>query len=153
MIGRNALTHKIGYKMSILLFGNENKTSKPASQIIKETIGFENLEGSWFVTFQTIQDRKGYGRQRIPVEDFNEVISVLQDCVKSGIHKEDEVLTCSQVVSKSIVQGEDGTVRFKTEGTKGKKPTLFTSFDDFTNAVKTLSSIQGLIAEKAKDLK
>ena len=139
--------------MSILLFGNENKTAKPASQIIKETIGFENLDGSWFVTFQTIQDRKGYGRQRIPVEEFSKVISVLQDCVKSGIHKEDEVLTCSQVVSKSIVQAEDGTVRFKTEPTKGKKPTLFQNFDDFTGAVSMLASLQEMIEKKAKSLK
>ena len=78
--------------MSLLLFGNENKTSKPASQIIKETIGFENLEGIWYVTFQTIQDRKGYGRQRIPVSEYNAVVAILQDAVSNGIHKEDEIL-------------------------------------------------------------
>ena len=139
--------------MSLLLFGNENKTSKPASQIIKETIGFENLEGIWYVTFQTIQDRKGYGRQRIPVSEYNAVVAILQDAVSNGIHKEDEILSCTQVVQKSIVQGEDGTVRFKTEPQKGKKPTLFSSLDDFRGGVDTLASVSELIQKKAKTLK
>ena len=137
---------------TIMLFGSEAKQSKPASDIIKETIGFEQVDNQWMVTFQTVQDRKGYGRQRIPVGDFAEVIAVLQDCANNGIHKEDEVLTCSQVVQKSIIQAEDGSVRFKTEGSKGKKPTLFTNMDDFKGAVEMLASVAPLVEKQAKKL-
>jgi len=44
-------------------------------------------------------------------------------------------------------------VRFKTEGSKGKKPTLFSDMEDFKGAVEVLASLQELIANKSKDLK
>ena len=135
-----------------MLFGGGEKATRPATDIIKDTIGFEQLDGTWYVTFQTIENRKGYGRQRIPVQEFAEVVAVLQDCANNGIHKEDEVLTCSQVVRNSIIQAEDGSVRFKTEGSKGKKPTLFTDMEDFSGAVEMLASVQTLVEKQAKKL-
>lgn len=139
--------------MSLLLFGNDTKTVKSASQIIKETIGFEKSDGVWYVVFSTVQDRKGYGKQKVPVSEFSEFVSVLQDCVNSGIHKEDEELSCVDTVKKSIIQAEDGSIRFKTESTKGKKPTLFSDMDDFARGVSMLSSITDAISERAKTLK
>jgi len=135
-----------------MLFGSGEKSTRPATEIIKDTIGFEQIENVWYVTFSTIENRKGYGRQRIPVNEFAEVVAVLQDCANNGIHKEDEVLTCSQVVKNSIIQAEDGSVRFKTEGSKGKKPTLFTNMEDFSGAVEMLASVQTLVEKQAKKL-
>ena len=137
---------------TIMLFGSGEKSTRPATEIIKDTIGFEQIENVWYVTFSTIENRKGYGRQRIPVNEFAEVVAVLQDCANNGIHKEDEVLTCSQVVKNSIIQAEDGSVRFKTEGSKGKKPTLFTNMEDFSGAVEMLASVQTLVEKQAKKL-
>ena len=86
----------------------------------------------------------------MPVSDFSEVVAVLQDSVTNGIHKEDEILSCPEVVRKSIVEAEDGSIRFKTEGSKGKKPTLFANSEDFAGAVEFLASIQEMIAKKPK---
>jgi len=138
---------------TIMLFGSKAETTRPASAIIKETIGFEKVDGVWHVLFSTVENRKGYGKQRIPVSEYSEVISVLTDAVSEGIHKEDEVLSCAEVVRQSLIESEDGSVRFKTEGTKGKKPTLFSDMEDFASAVEVLASLQELIANKAKDLK
>lgn len=139
--------------MSLLLFGDNNKPVKSASQIIRETIGFEKVDNVWHIVFSTIQDRKGYGRQRVPVSEFGAFVSVLQDAVNNGIHKEDQVLSCSEVVKKSLIQAEDGSIRFKTESTKGKKPTLFVNEDDFAGGVNMLASVADMVAQKAENLK
>ena len=138
---------------TIMLFGNKQEQSRPANEIIKSSIGFEKIDGEWYIAFSTVENRKGYGKQRIPVSEFADVVSVLQDAVTNGIHREDEELACVDVVKQSLIQSEDGTVRFKTEPTKGKKPTLFQSFDDFTGAVSMLASLQEMIEKKAKSLK
>ena len=108
--------------MSLLLFGDNNKPVKTASQIIRETIGFEKVNDVWHIVFSTIQDRKGYGRQRVPVQEvWCFLLKFLQNAVNNGIHREDEELSCPEVVRKSLIQSEDGSIRFKTESTKGKK--------------------------------
>ena len=138
---------------TIMLFGNKEQKTRPASEIIKGSIGFENVDNQWMVTFQTIENRKGYGRQRVPVADYPEFVAVLQDAATNGITREDEALSCVDVVRRSIIEAEDGSIRFKTEPQKGKKPTLFTSLEDFSAAVETLASVSELIAKKAKSLK
>ena len=138
---------------TIMLFGSKAQATRPAKEIIKETIGFEKVDGTWYVLFSTVENRKGYGKQRVPVSEYAEFVSVLTDAVNNGIHKEDEVLSCADVVKRSLIESDDGSVRFKTEGSKGKKPTLFSDMDDFSGAVQMLSSIQEMIASKAKDLK
>ena len=137
----------------VMLFGAQTQAARPASDIIKSTIGFEKLDGVWYVSFSTIENRKGYGRQRIPVSEYSAVISVLQDAVKNGIQQENEELSCVDVVRKSLIEAEDGSVRFKTEGSKGKKPTLFVNADDFSGAVEMLAGLTSAINNKAKSLK
>jgi hypothetical protein len=139
--------------MSLLLFGNDDKSVKKASQIIKETIGFEKVEGVWYVIFSTVENRKGYGKQKVPVSEFSEFVEVLQEKANNGIQKEDEIPSCAETVRKSIIQSEDGSIRFKTESTKGKKPTLFSDLEDFQGAVEMLASVQSAIASKAETLK
>ena len=138
---------------TIMLFGSKEEQSRPANEIIKSSIGFEKVDGEWYIAFSTVENRKGYGKQRIPVVEFGEVVSVLQNAVTNGIHREDEVLSCSETVRKSLIEAEDGSIRFKTEPTKGKKPTLFQNFDDFAGAVNMLASLQEMIEKKAKSLK
>ena len=138
---------------TIMLFGSKQEQSRPANEIIKSSIGFEKVDGEWYIAFSTVENRKGYGKQRIPVVEFGEVVSVLQNAVTNGIHREDEVLSCSETVRKSLIEAEDGSIRFKTEPTKGKKPTLFQNNDDFAGAVNMLASLQEMIEKKAKSLK
>ena len=78
---------------------------------------------------------------------------VLQEAVQNGIHNETEDLSCIDVVKKSLVEAEDGSIRFKTEPTKGKKPTLFTNIDDFAGGVDMLASVQELIIKQSEKLK
>jgi len=138
---------------TIMLFGNKQEQARPADQIIKSSIGFEKVDNNWYIAFSTVENRKGYGRQRIPVSEYGEVVAVLQEAVSNGIHREDQELACVDVVKQSLIEAEDGTVRFKTEPTKGKKPTLFQNMDDFAGAVSMLASLIPMIEKKAKTLK
>ncbi len=138
---------------TIMLFGSKEEQTRPAKEIIKSTIGFEKVDDVWYVLFSTVENRKGYGKQRVPVSEFSEFVSVLQNAVSNGITKEDEILSCTDVVRRSLVQAEDGSIRFKTEGTKGKKPTLFSNSEDFKGGVQMLASVESMIMEKAKQLK
>ena len=138
---------------TIMLFGSKQEQTRPAKDIIKSSIGFEKIDDTWYVLFSTVENRKGYGKQRVPVSEFADFVAVLQDAVSNGITKEDEVLSCTDVVRRSLVQAEDGSIRFKTEGTKGKKPTLFVNQDDFAAGVNMLASVAEMVQEKSKSLK
>ena len=51
------------------------------------------------------------------------------------------------------VENEDGEIRFKSEDTKGKKPTLFTSKDDFDQFVTVMQSYVPKIMAKLEALR
>ena len=136
----------------IFLINNKEERQRTASQIFKSTVGLTKKNGELVVVFSTTENRKGYGKQYIPVSELEPVLAVLKEAAKNGIEEEDEVLTTSQVVKRSLIQNEDGEIRFKTEQTKGKKPTLipneeqFSAFDDVLTdySPKILAKVQAL---------
>ena len=137
----------------IFLINGKDETQRTASQIFKSTVGLTKKDGQLVVVFSTTENRKGYGKQYIPVSELEPVLAVLQDAVKNGIEEEDEVLSTSQVVKRSLIQNEDGEIRFKTEQTKGKKPTLIPNEEQFSNFVDTLSEYSPKILAKVQALK
>ncbi len=137
----------------IFLINSKDETQRTASQIFKSTVGLTKKDGELVVVFSTTENRKGYGKQYIPVSELEPVLAVLQDAVKNGIEEEDEILSTSQVVKRSLIQNEDGEIRFKTEQTKGKKPTLIPNEEQFSNFVDTLSEYSPKILAKVQALK
>lgn len=137
-----------------LLFGNKNaQFVKPSSQVLKETAGFDMVGGKLCFIFSSHEGKRGYGKQAIPVDELDSCLAVLKSAVENGVNKEDHEYTTSEIIQRSLIQGEDGSIRFKTQGDKGKKPTLCVSHEDFTNFVNTLSEILPMIKEKAETLK
>ena len=139
--------------MTIKLFENEQDvTIRPASEIFASTVGFEwNKDNhELYLTFSTTENRKGYGKQKVKMSEFNGVMEVLEEAATSGIHKESEIPTASEVVKRSLIESENGEVRFKTEAEKGKKPTVFQNFEDFQGFVSKLAEYQGAIHKKAE---
>ena len=137
----------------IFLINDKDETQRSASQIFKSTVGLTKKDGELVVVFSTTENRKGYGKQYIPVSQLEPVLAVLQDAVKNGIEEEDEILSTSQVVKRSLVQNEDGEIRFKTEQTKGKKPTLIPNEEQFGDFVDTLAQYSPKILAKVQALK
>ena len=137
----------------IFLINDKDETQRSASQIFKSTVGLTKKDGELVVVFSTTENRKGYGKQYIPVSELEPVLAVLQDAVKNGIEEEDEVLSTSQVVKRSLIQNDDGEIRFKTEQTKGKKPTLIPNEQQFSELVDTIASYTPKIIAKVEALK
>ena len=138
---------------NIFLLNEEISASRPASEIFKSTVGLTMHNDQLSVVFSTVENRKGYGKQYIPVEELNSVLSVLEDAKDNGIISEDEELTTAQTVKRSLIESEEGEIRFKTESSKGKKPTLLQSKEDFDNFVDTFSAYVPKIIKKAESVK
>lgn len=137
-----------------LLFGNNNaQFVKPSSQVLKETAGFDMVNGKLCFIFSSHEGKRGYGKQAIPVEDLDACLQVLQGAVENGVNKEDHEYTTSEIIQRSLIQGEDGSIRFKTQGDKGKKPTLCVSKEDFADFVNTFTQLLPMIKEKAETIK
>jgi len=100
--------------------------------------------------FTTSENRKGYGRQFVPVNELEATLAVLQDARDKGIANEAEQKTTSEIVKSSLIESEDGEIRFKTEDSKGKKPTLCGDFDDFVGFVNAFESYVPKIISKAQ---
>ena len=136
-----------------LLFGNNNpQFVKPASQVLKESAGFDEINGQLCFIFSSHEGKRGYGKQAIPVDDLDDCLSVLQLAVEEGVKPEDYEYTTPEIIQRSLIKGEDGSIRFKTQGDKGKKPTLCVSQEDFADFVNAFEQIMPFIKEKAKEL-
>ena len=127
--------------------------SRPAKDIFKSSVALCMHKDELCVQFSTIENRKGYGKQYVPVSELEQVMAVLLHAKDRGIQSETEQKTTAQIVRQSLVENEEGEIRFKSEDTKGKKPTLFTSKDDFDQFVSTMQEYVPKIMAKLEQLK
>ena len=136
----------------IFLINESEELELSAKEVFKKTVGLTMKDDQLCIVFSTIQNKKGYGRQYIPVSELEPVLSVLKDAVENGIHKETETPTTAETVKRSLIQDDNG-IRFKTEHTKGKKPTLVRSQNDFAEFVSVLEQYTPRILKKVQQLK
>ena len=133
----------------IIMINEEDEHIRSSAEIFKSTVGLTVHNGVLSVVFSTIENRKGYGRQYIPVTELEQVMAVLSSARDNGITSENEVKTTSQIVRSSLIENDSGEIRFKTEATKGKKPTLCSDKDDFDGFVSALEDYTPKILSKA----
>ena len=138
--------------MSIMLFEEKNEVSRPAKDILRSSGGFEIVNDELYFVFSTIENRKGYGRQRVPVSQLDDVLAVLQEAAENGITSESAPKSCADIVKESLTVNDKGEVRFKSEGEKGKKPTLFSNMEDFQGFVEEFSGLRDKIVKKASKI-
>ena len=139
--------------MATMLFEqNSEQISKPASQVLMETAGFDYVDGQLCFVFGTSEGKRGYGKQAIPIDMIEECYSVLRDAADDGVQSEDYVPTTPEVIQNSLILSTDGSVRFKTQSQKGKKPTYFLSERDFGRFVSKLGELLPAIQEKANSI-
>ena len=137
----------------IILLDETEQRTRSAAEIFKSTVGLTMKDDKLCVVFSTIENRKGYGKQYIPISELESVMAVLLNAQKTGIHSEDEELSTSEVVKQSLIESENGEIRFKTESSKGKKPTLLQNKQDFDGFVSTLEQYAPKIIAKAQSVK
>ena len=127
--------------------------SRPAKDIFKSSVALCMHNDELCIQFSTIENRKGYGKQYVPISELEQVMYVLLEAKDKGIQSETEQKSKPQIVKESLVENDEGEIRFKSEDTKGKKPTLFTSKDDFDNFVSTMQSYVPKIMAKLDALR
>ncbi len=139
----------------IMLFGENNPVvAIPASEMLVKSAGFDVVNGELSFIFATSEGKRGYGKQAIPVDSLEESYLVLQELSDEGVNSDDYIPTTSEVIMQSaILSSEDGSVRFKTQSEKGKKPTYFMSQSDFNGFVNKLGELLPTILEKANQIK
>lgn len=111
-----------GLKMSdkTNIFASENNESPV--QVIRQTMSVSvDDDGKANVNFATNRG-KGSGSQTIPVADYAEVVSTLQEYADAGIEdREEENLSPAETIRRTI-RVEDGMISFRTRSGKGSKP-------------------------------
>jgi len=102
------------------IFANENNESP--IQVIRQTMAVAvDEDGTPNVNFATNRG-KGSGSQTIPVADYAEVVSTLQEYSDAGIEgREEETLSPAETIRRTI-RVEDGLISFRTRSGKGSKP-------------------------------
>ena len=125
----------------IFSFNQKNKRTRSAKEIFEETLFLKEKNGVLCIEFNLVEDRKGYGSQYVPTTELDEVAQILVDARDKGIASETEKLSTAQILKKSLIETEKGEIRFKTEDTKGKKPTVCSSKQDFDEFVDTFMNI------------
>ena len=139
----------------IMLFGqNSEEVAIPASEMLVKSAGFDSVNNELCFIFATSEGKRGYGKQAIPVSELQESFAILQSASENGVTRDDYVPSTSEIIQNSLIlSSEDGSVRFKTQGDKGKKPTYFMSETDFRGFVEKLGELLPAIMEKAESIK
>ena len=122
-------------------FNKKNKRTRSAKEIFSDTLQLVEHDGVLCISFNLVEDRKGYGAQFVPVSELQEFSDVLCMARDNGIANETEQLSTAQILKKSLIETEKGEIRFKTEDTKGKKPTVCSDKEDFDTFVTTFMSV------------
>lgn len=131
------------------IFSNEHSESPAA--ILRKTMSVSlGEDGTPMVSF-AVNRGKGSGSQSMPVAEFAEYVSALEDAQKSGISDEsEEALSAADMVRRTIRQ-DDGIVSFRVRGGKGAKPAKL-PLDSFGEVVELLTSTVQAVEEAGSKL-
>ena len=138
-----------------MLFESNNPiVSIPAREILVKSAGFDIIDDTLCFVFATSEGKRGYGKQAIPVDDLQECYETLKGAVENGVKSDDYMPSTPEIIEQSLIlSSEDGSVRFKTQGEKGKKPTHFMSKKDFDGFVVKLGELIPAIQQKASEIR
>ena len=131
------------------IFANEHNQSPAA--ILRQTMSVSLADdGTPVVSFATNRG-KGSGAQVIPVSEFAEYVSTLEDILDSGIPEDaDEDVSAGEMVRRTIRQDE-GVISFRVRGGKGAKPAKV-SVDNFAEVVELLRSTVDAVESASETL-
>ena len=138
-----------------MLFESTNPiVSVPASEILVKSAGFDIIDNKLCFVFATSEGKRGYGKQAIAVEDLDECYEALSSAVENGVRSDTYQPSTPEIILQSLVKNsKDGSVRFKTQGEKGKKPTYFMSEADYRGFVEKFGEILPVIQAKAEQIR
>ena len=121
--------------MATSIFETENTES--AIQTIRSTMQVSTDDsGTPVVSFATNRG-KGSGAQVMPVDQFGDYVTALEEIASSGIPEASDIQLSAAESLRATVKMEDGIVSFRVRSGKGAKPAKV-SADDLAEVVSLL---------------
>jgi hypothetical protein len=132
----------------------ENDNAESATQIVRSTMSVSlNDAGTPVVSF-AVNRGKGTGAQTIPVSEFRDAVSALQQLVDNGMESSELEPSASDTI-RSTASCSDGMVSFRTRSGKGSKPAKIPSesFADVVTLLQTtVDAVEGAGESLAPDV-
>jgi hypothetical protein len=125
-----------------------DETNEDVIDVIKQTMSVSvDDTGTPIVSFATNRG-KGSGAQSMPVADFSEYISALEDISSNGIQEvPDQDLSPAEMV-RDTIRNVEGTIQFRVRSGKGAKPAKIPAAQ-FGEVVALLRTCVPLVQEAA----
>ena len=125
-----------------------DETNEDVIDVIKQTMSVSvDDTGTPIVSFATNRG-KGSGAQSMPVSDFADYISALEDISSNGIQEvPDQDLSPAEMV-RDTIRNVEGTIQFRVRSGKGAKPAKIPAAQ-FGEVVALLRTCVPLVQEAA----
>ncbi len=128
-----------------------DETTEDVVDTIKQTMSVKvDDDGTPIVSFATNKG-KGSGAQQIPVDDFDEYVSALEEVADNGIQELPESDLSPAEMVRETIRNTDGVISFRVRGGKGSKPARIPTAR-FTEVVSLLRSAVSLVEAAADSL-
>ena len=127
-----------------------DETTEDVIDTIKQTMSVKMDEGTPVVSFATNRG-KGSGAQQVPVDEFDEYVSALEEVADNGIQELPEYDLSPAEMVRETIRNTDGVITFRVRGGKGSKPAKIPS-DRFSEVVGLLRSTVSLVESAADSL-
>jgi hypothetical protein len=128
-----------------------DETTEDVVDTIKQTMSVKvDDDGTPVVSFATNKG-KGSGAQQVPVDDFDEYVSALEEVADNGIQELPESDLSPAEMVRETIRNTDGVISFRVRGGKGSKPAKIPTAR-FTEVVSLLRSTVSLVEAAADSL-
>jgi hypothetical protein len=128
----------------------ESEHNESSIQTIRQTMSVSTDDaGNPVVSFATNRG-KGSGAQVMPVNEFGDYVTALEEIAKSGIPEASEVQLSAAESLRQTAKCEDGIVSFRVRSGKGAKPAKVASGDLSEVAALLRSTVEAVTAAGAK---
>jgi hypothetical protein len=129
----------------------ENEHSESAIQTIRQTMSVStNDDGVPVVSFATNRG-KGSGAQTMPVSEFGDYVSALEEIASAGIPEASEQTLSAAESLRQTIKQEDGVISFRVRSGKGAKPAKVPA-SDLTEVAALLRSTVKAVRAAGKKL-
>ena len=128
-----------------------DETTEDVIDVIKQTMSVRlDDDGTPVISFATNRG-KGSGAQQIPVDDFDEYVSALEEVSDNGIQETPEFELSPADMVRDTIRNADGVISFRVRNGKGSKPAKIPTAR-FTEVVSLLRSTVSLVEAAADSL-
>ena len=128
-----------------------DETNEDVLEVIKQTMSVSlSDDGVPVISFATNRG-KGSGAQQLPVADFEEYVSTLEEIARHGIQEVPEQDLSPAEMVRDTIRNVDGLIQFRVRAGKGAKPAKVPA-GQFSEVISLLRSTVPLVEQAGEQL-